>query len=600
MRSKGLPVLLLSSFVAAAGIFVSSGSAKVNAENEETNLMPKGWTYETLDDTGSSRIDTPYLSASAYKDPQKGNSLKLTRQISAYKLYATSEYFAATKGTAYKVEISARSECLDDDENILSISVLEKKTDGTVVTAEVGSISGRNSVWKSVSGYYNSSEDCESLAIRVSASGFGDYYVSGASVRGMPAPLMSLSNFAIESKEDATTDFEPLTSSYLSDDAASGEKSLHLDNKGFKMKLGLLPYGTYELSLKYKCTIGTRTSVRLDNDTMEPKRAWYAEPIPGNSTNGSWATYSYKFQRTTGKGVDGNELDCAIAWMQIFFFGDYYIDDLAIYDSEGYNYIPDGSFEGYDMPGVSFEGNVGLVKNKDGSLMYGGCYQTFNAAKNPVLTYAPSTLNLEDGKNYTLSYEYRNGWGTAFGSAKLGDTVLVDACDSSETWAKKEVSFVGAKNKPLTFSFGSGWGERLGYIKNISIKAEDGTECIKTEPKEFVTDPNQIGENVFEYGKFEYDFPDVPDSGSSSSSSSIDSIPGESSSEPSIPSTWEPTSSSSQSSSKPSDSQTQNNESNGNVSDMAMITIGSILVAIATGGLVVSVIFLAKGKKKDE
>ena len=328
MRSKGLPVLLLSSFVAAAGIFVSSGSAKVNAENEETNLMPKGWTYETLDDTGSSRIDTPYLSASAYKDPQKGNSLKLTRQISAYKLYATSEYFAATKGTAYKVEISARSECLDDDENILSISVLEKKTDGTVVTAEVGFISGRNSVWKSVSGYYNSSEDCESLAIRVSASGFGDYYVSGASVRGMPAPLMSLSNFAIESKEDATTDFEPLTSSYLSDDAASGEKSLHLDNKGFELKLGLLPYGTYELSLKYKCTIGTRTSVRLDNDTMEPKRAWYAEPIPGNSTNGSWATYSYKFQRTTGKGVDGNELDCAIAWMQIFFYGDYYIDDL--------------------------------------------------------------------------------------------------------------------------------------------------------------------------------------------------------------------------------------------------------------------------------
>ena len=602
MRSKGLPVLLLSSLVAAAGIFVSSGTKKVNAENEETDLMPKGWKYETLDDAGSSRIDTPYLSASAYNDSEKGNSLKLTRQVSAYKLHATSDYFSAIKSSSYKVDLLGRSDCLDDDGNILSVSVLEKKTDGTVVTTEVTSISGRQSFWTSMSGYYDASKDCESLAIQVSASGFGNFFVNGMTIRSVPSSLMSLGNFVIESKEDAD-EFEPLTASYLSDDAASGEKSLHLNNKGFKINLGFIPDGTYELSAKYKTegAKGTRTSVRLDNIHMSGERRWYADPIPESSTNGLWASYSYKFKKGPG---------CDITWMQIFFYGEYYIDDLAIYDEDGFNYIPDGSFEGYDMPGVSFKGDVSLAENKDGSLVYAGCYASFNGNKEPLLVYDASTLKLEDGKTYSLSYEYRNGSGTGFGQAKLGDTVLVDACENSMTWGKKEVSFTGATNKPLTFSFGTGTdvngGKRLGYLRNISIKDQDETECLKVAPKQFVTDPNQVGDNVFEDGDFKNSLPDTPSSDSSSSWG--DHFPGESSGEPSIPSTWEPGSSSSQPSSstssnssissKPNDSES---ESGGNSSsNVAMIAVSSALVVLATGGLVVSVIYLVKGKKKDE
>lgn len=603
MRRKGLSVLLLSSFIVAGSLFVTNGVKRVNAENDETTLMPEGWKYETLDDAGSSRIDTPYLTAGAYKDSEKGDSLKLVRQVSAYKLHATSNYFSAIKGASYKVELFGRSDCLDDDGNILSVRVLEKKTNGTVVTTEVTSISGRQSFWTSMTGYYDTSKDCESLAIQVSASGFGNFYVNGITVRSVPLSLMSLGNFAIESKEDAD-EFEPLTASYLSDDAASGEKSLHLNNKGFKLRLGFIPDGTYELSAKYKTegAKGTKTSVRLDNIDMSGERRWYADPIPESSTNGLWASYSYKFKKGPG---------CDITWMQIFFYGEYYIDDLAIYDEDGFNYIPDGSFEGYDMPGVSFEGDVSLSKNKDGSLVYAGCYASFNGHKDPLLIYDASTLKLEDGKTYTLSYEYRNGSGTGFGQAKLGDTVLVDACENSMTWGKKEVSFTGAINKPLTFSFGTGTdvngGERLGYLKNISVKAQDNTECVKVAPKQFVTDPDQIGDNVFEDGDLKNTLPDTPSSDSSSPWG--DQIPGESSEEPSIPSTWEPSSSSSSHpsssassnssiSSKPNDSK---GESGGNSSsNVAMIAVSSVLVILATGGLVISVIYLTKGKKKDE
>lgn len=604
MRRKGLSVLLLSSFIVAGSLFVTNGVKRVHAENDETTLMPEGWKYETLNDAGSSRIDTPYLIASAYKDSEKGDSLKLARQVSAYKLHATSNYFSAIKGASYKVDLFGRSDCLDDDGNILSVRVLEKKTNGTVVTTEVTSISGRQSFWTLMSGYYDTSKDCESLAIQVSASGFGNFYVNGITVRSVPSSLMSLGNFAIESEEDST-ELEPLTASYLSDDAASGEKSLHLNNKGFKINLGFLPDGTYELSAKYK-TEGSKapnaTSVRLDNiDITTGDRRWYANPISNSSTNGLWESYSYKFKKGPG---------CDITWMQIFFRADYYIDDLAIYDAEGFNYIPDGSFEGYDMPGVSFEGDVSLSKNKDGSLVYAGCYASFNGNKDPLLVYDASVLKIEGGKTYTLSYEYRNGSGTGFGQAKLGDTVLVDACENAMTWGKKEVSFTGATNKPLTFSFGTGTdvygGQRLGYLRNISIKAQDNTECVKVTPKQFVTDPNQIGDNVFEDGDLKNTLPDTP----SSDSSSIwgDQFPGESSEEPSIPSTWEPSSSSSSrpssstssnsSTSRPNDSKDENGGNSS--SNVAMIAVSSALVILATGGLVVSVIYLVKGKKKDE
>ncbi len=586
MRRKGL-LVLLSSFIVSIGTFAGYGVQRVNAETDETTLLPKGWKYETLDETGSSRIDTPYLTVKAYKDSQRGNSLELVRQVSAYKLYATSDYFVVSKNNSYKVELFGRSECLDDDGNVLTVSVLEKKTDGSVVSAEIGSLSGRQSFWTSISGYYSVSSDCEGIAIQVAASGFGNFFVNDVTVRSVPSTLMSLSNYGIELKEDGT-ELESLATNFLSDDAASGEKSLHLNNKGIKMKLGQLPNGVYELRMDYKHSggKGTRGSIRLDNLNMAGVRAWYAVDVPEASTNEGWATYSYQFKKDDT--VD-------ISWMQIFFYGEYYIDNLAIYDEEGYNYIPDGSFEGYDMPGVSFEGNVGLVQNKDGSLMYAGCYETFHSKADPVLIYDASTLSLEDGKTYTLSYEYRNGWGTGFGSAKLGDTVLIDGCEASETWIEKAVSFTGAKNKPLRISFGSGWGGRLGYIKNISIESQEGTECIKVSPKQFVTNPDQIGDNVFENGDFAYDFSEMPSSDSSSSFG--DYFPGESSSEPSIPSIWEPSSSSLNSKSEEDIKEDAGGSSSSNV---IMVTVASILIVVATGGLVASAIFLARGKKKDE
>ncbi len=587
MRNKGLSVLLLSFTALSIGLPLSNGLLSVKAVADETSSLPDGWSVQTLDDTGTNPITSAYLSASAYNDSVKGNSLKLSRRISAYQLLASSDYFTASIDTYYKVEFSFRTECLNDDENVFVVTVLEKLTDGSILSSEVSRLNGRHSVWENVSGYYSTSENCESLAVRVSASGFGDFFVTDMTLKGRPSPFMSLMNFAMVDTETDPSSYTRLKPSGLTDDCYAGEKALKFSNSGVFMKLGFLPVGVYDFKFRYKhsAEAGSRGSMRLDNVSMDGTRLWYADAVPSNDTNGEWAEYTYRFQ----KSASGS---CDISWMEMFFYGTYTIDELGIYDSEGYNYIPDGSFEGYDLPGVTLQGNVGIAKNADGSLNYAGCYETYNGNASPKIIYDAAAMDLEAGQTYTLSYECRNGYGNGFGSATYGENKLVASVANNETWTSTSVDFVATTGASLSFSLGDGWGGRLGYLKDISIKDSSGNECLLSYPNEHVTDESEIGDNIFPYGKFDYVFPDPEPS----SSSSEDSYSGETrSEEESSSSIW----SSSQGDSSSHSSQKDDSDKNGSTDSMvnATLTISIVFAVLAAAGLATSIALLIKGKK---
>lgn len=565
-----------------------SGVFDVRGEGEETSSMPQGWTFQTLDDAGENPVTSPYLSSYAYKDSQKGNSLKLSRRVSAYQLFATSEYFDALPNTSYKVEFSYRTDCLDDDENLLTITVMEKLSDGSILSSDVASEKGRQSIWASSSGYYVTSETCTGLSVKVSSSGYGDFYVADMTLKGRPSPSSNLMNYTLISGAEDTGTLSPLKQSALSDDCYAGEKALRLSTQGIKMKLGFLPVGIYELKFKYKHAAepGSYGRVRLDNVTLDGTRLWYGDAVSSNDTNGTWASYSYRFQKSA-------TVSCDIQWFHIYFNGTYLIDELGLYDEEGYNYVPDGGFEGYDMDGISLVGNASIVKNLDGTFNYAGVYTTWSGSATPKIVYSREAMDLENGKTYTLSYTYRNGYGSNFGGVNYGETTLVDSVSISETWQTKTVDFVADSSSSLSFCLGQGWGERLGYLKDISVKDSDGVECILAQVKEHVTDPADIGDNIFPYGQFDYAFPDD----SSSSSYSEDTYSGETRSESS--------SSSSSSSSPAADSSSQNgggSDQDGDSFNGANLALGLSVVftVIATGGLVTSIVLLARKGKKHE
>ena len=151
MRGKGLLLGLSSLGLLFAAGFKPTESI-VKAE-EVASSMPANWSLSILDDSNNP-ITSDYLTASAYKDSNKGNSIMMRRRISAYTLSATSTAFEASKDTAYKLTFFYRSNCLHDEENKIVASIIENKDDGSKTVTEIVSAKGRESNWKQLSGYY--------------------------------------------------------------------------------------------------------------------------------------------------------------------------------------------------------------------------------------------------------------------------------------------------------------------------------------------------------------------------------------------------------------------------------------------------------------
>ena len=588
MRNKGLAALLLSGTALAVASPLFKGATNVLAAGIEGASLPSGWTLKTLDDSGSTEVTTPYLTGVAYKDNIKGNSIKLSRKQSANKLYALSDSFAAEADTSYKIEFFYRNECLDDPENVLSVTVLETLTDGSVVSAVAATKNGRNSAWTSVSGYYSTSVNCESLQIRIAAEGYGDFYVNDITLKGRPAPFVPVSNYTMMDVEDKEP-FYSLNVSRLTDDCYRGERALALDQSGFRSCIGFLPVGFYTMKFRYKSVAGQRISVRLDNVTMAGQRSWNGAPVTG--TTEGWAEYSYRFQKSA-------TVECDISWFGIFAYGDYTIDDLAIYDDEGFNYVTNGTFEGYDLDGINLIGNASISEDKDGVLSYSGSYNNFHLNRETGVEFDSSAMNLEEGKRYTLSYDVRNGYGDSCGIASYNGVSITSGVGGNPpvAWERKEGSFTAINGQSLTLSLGQMGVSRVCYIRNVSIKDEEGNECLLSQPKVHVTDESQIGENIFNGGSFDYTFSENPESSSTFSDDSFD----EDSSSDSSSSIWNPsTSSSNPSSSGSSKEDETKDDDEGNGDNGLVIGIGATLVALATAGLAVSIVFLLKGRKHD-
>ncbi|HAS56384.1 MAG TPA: hypothetical protein DEF61_03170 [Firmicutes bacterium] len=596
-----MKVTLLLLTLSSLGLLFSAGlklnDSDVNAE-EANSSMPANWSYQCLDEEGNI-IDEPMMFASAYNDSKRGNSLKMSKMVSAYTLTCFSDSFIASKDTSYKLTFFYRSDCLNDDENRIVASVKEAKSDGTFSTSEVVSAKGRQDNWKQFSGYYSTSSDCESLTVSFSSVGMGYYFINGVSLVGKPAPTTFFNNYGIENTKEDQGSFSPFSSSYLSDDAYSGERSLKLSNQGFKTNFNELPEGEYELRFKYKHDFedGSKLSIRMDC-TVESQtgdsRLYYAPDVSADGTGGSWASYSFNFKKVN---ISAGSTFCSINYIKIFSYGSFLIDDLEIVGNDGFNYIVGGSFEGYDVSGLSLSGTTGIVKCDDGSFSFAGTKEGLFDNSDPLLTIDCSKLNLTNGNSYTLKYQYTGGWyGTAL--AYYGSDKIYTGSQNDNGWSDVSVSFTASEGKNIGIKFCES-SSRFAYIRNISIVDIDNNEYNTSFIKEY-SSSGEDGVESFPYGGFAYDFPI-----SSEDSSSLTSNENESFSRESKDSGEEESSSWSQSSYFESISSeessenidTPNNGSSESDSTLIGVTIG--LLAVSSIGLGVAIFALIRSKKHD-
>lgn len=603
MRGKGLLLGLSSLGLLFAAGFKPTESI-VKAE-EVASSMPANWSLSILDDSNNP-ITSDYLTASAYKDSNKGNSIMMSRRISAYTLSVTSTAFEASKDTAYKLTFFYRSNCLHDEENRIVASIIENKDDGSKTVTEVVSAKGRESNWKQLSGYYTTSSGCSTLEMSFSSYGMGDFYINGPSLVGKPAPTTYFANYGMENvKEDQTEQFDPLTSSNLTDDAYSGERSIKLTDQGFRTNFAELPVGDYELRFKYKHESeqggDIHLSIRLDNTTFdETDRLWYATRVDGKSTGGGWVSYSYKFKKVP----ESHPKHCAINYIKIFSVGTYLIDDLEIVDSSNFNYVVGGSFEGYDIKDMSLSGAVGITKDTDGSLVFAGSYKSvFGADISPILTLKSTKYNLTVGNTYTLKYQYRGGLGETCSAYYGSNKILVGSY--SADWFDASATFVATENDDIKLQFTTSAAQyKTAYIKNISITDTENVEKLPEVIKEYNSAEGEAVES-FPYGNFEYDFPPTPEDSSSSSSTSEETSftqetkpSEESSSKPDISSSEQSGSTGNASSNPDSSSEGETHPSNQKSKATAALTGTTIaMLTVSTIGLAIAIYALIRGKK---
>lgn len=599
MRGKGLLLGLSSLGLLFAAGFKPTESI-VKAE-EVASSMPANWSLSILDDSNNP-ITSDYLTASAYKDSNKGNSIMMSRRISAYTLSVTSTSFEASKDTAYKLTFFYRSNCLHDEENKIVASIIENKDDGSKAVTEIVSAKGRESNWKQLSGYYTTSGQCSTLEMVFSSYGMGDFYINGPSLVGKPAPTTYFANYGMENGIEDKTALTPLLASNLSDDACTGERSIKLTDQGFRTNFGELPAGDYELRFKYKHDFedGSRLSIRMDSVSSDgTKRDWYATPVGPTGTGGSWSTYSYKFKKLNESEANF----CLINYIKIHAYGTFFIDDLEIINSSNFNYIVGGSFEGYDVSNMSMAGAVGITKDSDGSLVFAGSYDSvLGINSEPSLSLESSKFELTTGNTYTLKYKYRGGfYETA--SAYYGTTKIYTG-SMSDDWTDVSVDFVAAEETNIKLLFCAS-SPRTAYIKNISITDTENIEKLPEVIKEYNSSEGEAVES-FPYGNFEYDFPPTPEDSSSSSSTSEETSftqetkpsEDESSSKPDISSSEQSGSTGSTSSNQDSSSEGETHPSNEKSKATAALTGTTIaMLTVSTIGLAIAIYALIRGKK---
>jgi len=549
---------IIASAALVAALSVSSLASVMAGAQEETIVVPKGFESEAVDIAGANEAllgwqyyfyndkdaagndrgfsyESENLHVLATENGRTGNALHLKREKADGELVMYSYAFDVKADQNYVIGAFVKSLCTQTANNKVTFKVKEQGANGSVIGDEhavLNSVDGRRDDWTETTFSYKTSASAKTLILKICAEGVGDFYVDDITVKSSNAGVNTETYQMIGVGNDGASEdpasMPVLSGVNLSSDSSDGDgKSLKLNhNDVYKTVFGILPHGkTYNLSFKYKNTSGgtaDRMSIRLDNVTTAGERVWYAAPV--NSTAGTpdteWQTYNYEFTAVAGQ--------TDISWIGIASYGGYLIDELSITgtDEDGatMQYIVNGSFSGAYLEGYTYGGNYNVAKQTDGTYVFASSAATKDDGTGARGYLRLDTSRLEQGKTYTLGFDYRSGGSqavTILYGTYWQDQISLGDCGQSTIagWTSKSFEFVAgtqvtdrgdntvrsATTIEIYGDAGICWPT---YFRNFSIKDAAGNEFI--ENKTLVAPDVVLGENEFPYGTFEGNVNYVP------------------------------------------------------------------------------------------
>ena len=533
--------LLGSATASAVGGVTAESATPTGFETQAVEITGgnealSGWQYYFYNETIKTYYQSNELFVRATKDGRTGNALEIERKKAGDELWIYSYSFAVESGTNY--EISSFVKIADASGKLVyCIKEIDENgndvTDSTILSQtqyiDRHSVSGVLSDWTETSFTRTTEAATKKIVLRIRAEGTGIINIDDLTVKKVIAPntnMFKMIGVGNDGKTEDPASMPVLSGVNLSSDSSDGDgKSLKLNhNDVYKTVFGILPHGkTYNLSFKYKNTSGgtaDRMSIRLDNVTTAGKRVWYAAPV--NSTAGTpdteWKTYNYEFTAVAGQ--------TDISWIGIASYGGYLIDELSITgtDEDGatMQYIVNGSFSGAYLEGYTYGGNYNVAKQTDGTYVFASSAVTKDSGSESRGYLRLDTSRLEQGKTYTLGFDYRSGGSqavTILYGTYWQDQISLGDCGQSTIagWTSKSFEFVAGtqvtdrgdntvRSATTIEIYGDAGISWPTYFKNISIKDVAGNEFI--ENKTLVAPDGSTYTSDFGTGDTEYTWND--------------------------------------------------------------------------------------------
>lgn len=533
--------LLGSATASAVGGVTAESATPTGFETQAVEITGgnealSGWQYYFYNETIKTYYQSNELFVRATQNGRTGNALEIERKKAGDELWIYSYSFAVESGTNY--EISSFVKIADASGKLVyCIKEIDENgndvTDSTILSQtqyiDRHSVSGVLSDWTETSFTRTTEAATKKIVLRIRAEGTGIINIDDLTVKKVIAPntnMFKMIGVGNDGKSEDPASMPVLSETNLSSDSSDGDgKSLKLNhNDVYKTVFGILPHGkTYNFSFKYKNTSGgtaDRMSIRLDNVTTAGVRAYYAAPV--NSTAGTpdteWQTYNYEFTAVAGQ--------TDISWMGIASYGGYLIDELSITgtDEDGatMQYIVNGSFSGAYLEGYTYGGNYNVAKQTDGTYVFASSAVTKDSGSGSRGYLRLDTSRLEQGKTYTLGFDYRSGGSqavTILYGTYWQDQISLGDCGQSTIagWTSKSFEFVAGtqvtdrgdktvRSATTIEIYGDAGISWPTYFKNISIKNAAGNEFI--ENKTLVAPDGSTYTSDFGTGDTEYTWND--------------------------------------------------------------------------------------------
>lgn len=511
--------------------------AVANAGGDTTVLPSKGFESESVDIKGSNEAlsnwmfyfygdkdadgkargtvyDSENLHVSATTEGRTGNALHLKRDKADGELVMYSYAFDVKPDQNYVIGAFVKSLCAQTADNKVYFKIKEQSANGGVVGDEFAvqhSVDGRRDDWTETTFSYKTSASAKTLILKICADGVGDFYVDDITFKASNAAtntalyrmqgIGKVANGASDDVGDAGKDnFEVLTSANILTDSSDGDNASLLLNEGeiYKTNFSALDSTKkYRLSFKYKMLEAgseNRLSIRMNHcDIGSTSNKFYAGVSGGNADE--WSAYSLDFA-PEGDSTFG---------IAIQAYAKYAIDELKITcmeESDNMQYIVNGSFSGAYLEGYNYGDNFNIAKQEDGSSVIVAGNGSYDEKFGGRGYFTIPFEGLTEGKEYTLSYDYRFNGATWVNSVVIyHNGVEIDNYTGvSKEWTSKTYNFVaGAKNE---FKFyGPSYYYWATYYRNIQIKDSDGNRYDVNSG--LVAPEVVLGENEFPYGTFE-------------------------------------------------------------------------------------------------